>query len=243
MTKWYMEEDVLFLLKTLKKEYLESTLDGKLCFCCPETFTSTTNGLLSGQQDTWDSYLSHKISHLVAAPIISGENEPIQYGTGIKLANKAYIHECNNIIQHSPFICFRKVQFSDIEHSKEYDVFKLGSLVDKIKSEMGHDAYILIHCPSKFLLQLNKIEHFFAHSIHYGEIDEAFEEFLETYPKQQSKMFQKSMEYAWQKEYRLVLSPRKDTNKVFIQMGSIREIAFGGDLETLRGGILFQKEE
>ena len=28
MTEWHMESDVIMLLKTLKKEYLDSTLDG-----------------------------------------------------------------------------------------------------------------------------------------------------------------------------------------------------------------------
>ena len=56
-------------------------------------------------------------------------------------------------------------------------------------------------------------------------------------------MFQKSMDYAWQKEYRLVLTPRDNTNQVFVEMGSIRDIAIGGALEDLRKGIAFWAEE
>lgn len=243
MTEWHMESDVIMLLKTLKKEYLDSTLDGKLCFSCPNLFTSTTNDLKPGQQDARDSYLSFDAHHVVIAPIISKDGEPIQYGPTKKIADKARMHTCNSIVQRSPMNCFRKITMDDIQQRKECDVFALGDLVDRISSEMGHDAYVLIAYPLEFLKQLNEKERFFAHSIHYGEIDEQFESFLEEYPLQQSEMFQKSMDYAWQKEYRLVLTPRDNTNQVFVEMGSIRDIAIGGDLEDLRKGIAFWAEE
>lgn len=239
MTAWYMEDDVIMLLKTLKKEYLESTLDGRLCFSCPNLFTSMTNNLKPGQQDIWDSHLTFEAMHLVFAPIISKDDEPLKYGPGVKIADKARLHACSNISQHSPMNCFRKITMEDIQQREECNVFALGNLVDRISSDMGHDAYVLIAYPLEFLTQLNAKERFFAHSIHYGEIDETFEAFREKYPKQQTEMFQKSMDYAWQKEYRLVLTPRNNTNQVFVDMGSIRDIAIGGDLEQLRKGIAF----
>lgn len=239
MTKWHMEDDIVMLLKTLKKEHLESTLDGRLCFSCPKLFTSTTNNLKPGQQDPWDSHLSFVAHQIMVAPIISNENEPLQYGASKKIADKARMHTCNSIVQRSPMTCFRKVTKSDIQEQKDCDVYALGDLVDRISSKMGHDAYVLIAYPLEFLKQLNEKERFFGHSIHYGEIDEQFESFLEEYPLQQSEMFQKSMDYAWQKEYRLVLTPRDNTNQVFVEMGSIRDIAIGGNLEQLRKGIAF----
>ena len=239
MTEWHMESDIIMLLKTLKKEYLDSTLDGKLCFSCPSLFTSTINNLKPGQQDTWDSHLSFDAHHVVIAPIISKEDEPLQYGPAKKVADKTRMHTCNSIVQRSPMTCFRKVTMADLQEQKECDVFALGDLVDRISSEMGHDAYVLIAYPLEFLKQLNEKERFFGHSIHYGEIDEQFESFLEEYPLQQGEMFQKSMNYAWQQEYRLVLTPRDNSNQVFVEMGSIRDIAIGGDLEDLRHGIAF----
>ena len=243
MTEWNMENDVIMLLKTLKKEYLDSTLDGKLCFSCPNLFSSTTNNLKPGQQDTWDSHLSFDAYHVVVAPIISKEGEPIKYGPAKKIADKTRMRTCNRIVQHSPINCFRKITMDDIQHHEKCDVFALGDLVNRISNDMGHDAYVLIVYPREFLVQLNKKERFFGHSIHYGEIDETFESFQEQYPMQQTEMFQKSMDYAWQKEYRLVLTPRHDTNQVFVDMGSIRDIAIGGDLEELRKGIAFFPEK
>lgn len=239
MMTWHMEDDVVMLLKTLKKEYLQSTLDGKLCFSCPEVFSSATNNLLPGQQDSKDSYLTVSALHIVVAPIISKENEPIQYGQGKKLTDKGQVSILNDIAKHSPMNCFRKVTIDDIQQRGKYHIVAFGNLVDRIREEMGHDAYLLIPFPVEFLKQLNEKEHFFGHSIHYGEIDEEYEKFLEEYPTPQSEMFQKRMEYAWQKEYRLVLKPRADTEKVFVDMGSIRDIAIGGDLEELRLGIAF----
>lgn len=129
--KWYLEDDVVMLLKTLKKEYLESTLDGKLCFSCPNMFTSKTNGLKPGQQDDWDSHISVDAQYMVAAPIISKKTEPIQYGQGQKLADKVRIHFQDENARYSPINCFRKITKGDLLQREDCHVFALGDLVDK----------------------------------------------------------------------------------------------------------------
>ena len=50
-------------------------------------------------------------------------------------------------------------------------------------------------------------------------------------------------EDAWQKEYRIALSPREETNPLTIDIGSIEDIAIGGDIEMLRLGIVIAETE
>ena len=240
---WHMENDIVFLVKTLKKEYLQSTLEGKLFFSCPDTFISTNNNLASGQQDIYDSHLNFKAYHLVIAPIIKEDENGIQYGKGMKIADSVDMHRINETSRHSPMICFRKVDASDIKVVDECTIFALGNLVDRIKEEMRHDAFIIILAPLAFHLRLNKKERFFARSIHYGEIDEQYQKFLDEHPSEQSKMFQKRKEYAWQKEYRISLSPREETSPLTVDIGSIEDIAIGGNIEMLRHGIVIAETE
>lgn len=240
---WHIEEDIVFLVKTLKKEYLQSTLEGKLFFSCPDTFISTGNNLASGQQDVYDSHLSFQAYHLVVAPIIAEDENGIRYGKGKKIADSARIHQINATSRHSPMICFRKVDESDIKVVDDCTIFALGDLVDTINLEMGHDAFILIAYPLEFHKRLNEKERFFGRSIHYGDIDEQFQKFLDEHPSEQSEMFQKRMEYAWQKEYRIALSPREDTSSFTVDIGSIEDIAMGGDIELLRNGFVFAETE
>lgn len=243
MFSWNLEKDIVFLLKTLKKEHLKSTLEGKLFFSCPDTFVSSKNKLAPGQHDTFDSHLSFPIQHLLYAPIIQEDENGIEYGKGKKLADHAYIHLLNPISRQSPMICFRKVDKADIVEGEGYIIFSLGDLVEKIKAEMAHDAFILIVNPFEFHGRLNQKERFFGRSIHYGEIDDDFQKFLDTYPTEQSEMFQKRMDYAWQKEYRIVLTPRKKPCKMIVDIGSIEDIAIGGDIEWLRQGIVLAETE
>ena len=240
---WHMENDIVFLVKTLKKEYLQSTLEGKLFFSCPDTFISTGNNLASGQQDIYDSHLNFMAHHLVVAPIIKEDENGIQYGKGMKIADSAYMHRINETSRHSPMICFRKVDVSDIKVVDECKIFALGNLVDRIKAEMGHDAFIIILAPLAFHKRLNEKERFFGRSIHYGEIDGQFQRFLDEHPSEQKEMFQKRTEYAWQKEYRIALSPREETSPLIVDIGSIEDIAIGGDIEMLRDGIVIAETE
>jgi hypothetical protein len=51
-------------------------------------------------------------------------------------------------------------------------------------------------------------------------------------------MFQKEQKYAWQKEYRVVLSPiSSDRNRVFIDIGNLEDIAIIGNIEQLSKGV------
>ena len=54
-------------------------------------------------------------------------------------------------------------------------------------------------------------------------------------------MFQKREEYSWQNEYRVLIPPIENTQKQILKLGSIEDIAFGGDIEELRLGVSIGK--
>ncbi len=56
-------------------------------------------------------------------------------------------------------------------------------------------------------------------------------------------MFIKDEVFEWQQEFRVIIKPNEMQEKVFVQIGSIEDIAFGGDLEQLRNGFMFFKDE
>ena len=62
--------DFPFLIKTMKKKYLERTLkEGLLCFNTPSTFIAG-EGLSSAQQDKYEAHLSFEARHIMVAPIL-----------------------------------------------------------------------------------------------------------------------------------------------------------------------------
>ena len=74
-------------------------------------------------------------------------------------------------------------------------------------------------------------------SIHYGFADMEFEHFLKVCPLHQKEMFQKGIEYAWQKEFRII-SPfvYKEVHgkqRRMIDIGSIEDIADCGNIDNL----------
>ena len=242
MIKWSFnneKDEIVFLLKTLKKEHLETTLKkGQFCFSFPSIFHSPTN-LNSAQQDLWDSYSFSSIRNLVIAPIISDNESEIKYGSIRKLADTAEMHELSAISKLNPLCSFRKVEKNDIIWAKNAFIFSLGDLVEKIKSEFGHDAFILIAFPEIFIDRISKQYSCFARSIHYGKLDKNFNKLIYESNFEQIKMFQKSAEYAWQKEYRIILSPRKGEGPQLIEIGSIEDIAIGGSIDDLKNGFIF----
>lgn len=242
MVEWkFSEEDkrIECLIKTMKKEHLDSTLKkGTFCFNFPTVFNSPNN-LAPAQQDRWDSYLSFYATKIYYAPIISEDKDGIHYGPSKKVSDGARIHQRSNVSMYTPLCSFRKVEKDDLVEKYGATFFRLGDTVDRIKNELGHDAFVFILYPHAFVKRISKISPCFARSIHYGELDGEFWEFLDSYNFNQKEMFQKSVDYAWQKEFRIIIAPTNNTGPQIINIGSIEDIAFGGDLETLRNGFVF----
>lgn len=238
----YSEEDkkIVFLVKTMKKKYLEDTLQkGNLCFNVPGEFNSFDNGLAVGQQDEWDSHLNFDAKYILYAPIISEDDSKIHYGTPIKIADSAPIHKISGISKCTPLCSFRKVEKTDLVEKYGAIFFRLDNIVDRIRTELGHDAFIFISSPYELVKRISNKIPYFARSIHYGEIDSDFQKFLDAHNFEQKEMFQKRIDYAWQKEFRVIIEPTEETDRKIISIGSIEDIAFGGDLEMLREGVVF----
>lgn len=247
MTEWqFNEEDpkIVFLIKTMNKKHLNNTLNrGTLCFNFPTVFNSSPD-LAAAQQDEWDSHLSFDAMHIMYAPIISEDENGIHYGTAKKLADKARLHQISETSKATPLCSFRKVEEADIVKKYNVGFVRLGdALVDRIKKEFGHDAFILVYKPHELMERIAKVTPCFARNIHYGEIDADFQKFLDTHEFEQKEMFQKSSEYAWQKEFRVIIKPRIASGSQIIEVGSIEDIAFGGDIEELRQGFVFGETE
>lgn len=237
-----VDRNILFLIKTMKHQYLESTLkQGRFCFNLPNVFNQSID-LKSAQQDKYDSYLSSSIQHLVVAPIISAPGQAIKYGKSNLISDHATIHYISDVVKQTPLCSFRKVEATDIESKYDVFFFCLGSTVDRIKEEFGHDAFILIWNVPAFFNRLSKITSYFAKSIHYGDIDLQYQRFLDSVKFEQKIMFQKSEDYAWQKEFRIILPPI-DMGPQFVEIGSIEDIAWGGDVEDLRQGYILAETE
>ena len=79
--------------------------------------------------------------------------------------------------------------------------------------------------------------------VHYGEINAEFQKYIDKVGYSQSAMFQKSLEYAWQQEFRIIIEPQGDKDRVFVEVGSIEDIAIGGDIEALRNGFFIGKDD
>lgn len=241
----YNEEDqnIVFLIKTMNKKHLENTLQrGAFCFNFPSVFNSSPN-LAIAQYDQWDAHLSFDAMHLMYAPIISEDENGIHYGTPKKLADQARIHQISGISKATPLCSFRKVEEADIIQKYDAAFFRLGTTVDRIKNEFGHDAFILVYHPHILIKRISKVSPCFARSIHYGDIDANFQAYLDEHTFEQKEMFQKSSEYAWQKEFRVIITPRIATGPQIIEIGPIEDIAFGGDIENLRQGFVFGETE
>ena len=246
MTEWrFNEEDqkIVFLIKTMNKKHLDNTLNrGTFCFNFPTVFNSSPD-LATAQQDEWDSHLSFDAMHIMYAPIISKDENGIHYGKPKKLADQARIHQISGISKATPLCSFRKVEEADIVEKYDAAFFRLGNTVDRIKNEFGHDAFILVSQPYALIKRISKVSPCFARSIHYGEIDANFQAYLDECTFEQKEMFQKSPEYAWQKEFRVIITPRIASGPQIIEVGSIEDIAFGGDIEDLRQGFVFGETE
>ena len=241
MIEWKMENDIVFLLKTMKNEYLHDALEkGRFCFSYPKTFsTANSKQLYPAQIDEWDSHHFFKTTKLYYYPIIEETANHIEYGNGIHLADETILREISTISKHTPFCCFRKITKDDLIYRKNTFSFSLEDIVDRIKTEFGHDSFVMICNPNVFIKRILKLQYCFGRSITYGELSYEDSEKLENTKFKQIEMFQKRISYEWQKEYRIIIEPTEETTNQILDIGSIEDIAFGGNLESLRKGYIF----
>ena len=242
---WHFDEEdskIIFLLKTMKSKYVEDTLKtGAFCFNSPNCFISS-NDLYPAQNDTLDSHLTSNVMQVQMFPILSKDANGIHYGDPKLVAAKAQIHEISTVSMHTPMCCFRRILEEDMVECENGSILKLGNLVDRIKNEFGHDSYILILRPGDLLDKIEKISSVFARRIHYGDINPEFQEFLDKCEFPQAEMFQKRIDYAWQKEFRIILPAQESTDPKIIQIGSIEDIAVSGYIDDLRKGLFIANE-
>ena len=231
-------QKIVFLIKTMKRKFLSSTLkEGSFCFNCAEVFNNST-GLTSAQHDRHDAHRKYNAKSVRIYPINSKDGK---CGCPIKIAQEATIRAISGKEKNTPYCCFRLVEENEIIYSNQNHIghFRLGNVVDRIREEFPHDAYILVYNPTELLQRINEKESCFARSIHYGEKTEEFEQFLDESPHEQKYMFEKDDQYSWQKEFRIALSPQETPQKKIIDIGSIEDIAIGGNLEELKNGVSF----
>lgn len=245
MMKWQLSDEdnkIVFLMKSLKNDFLESTMNGQFYFSYPDTFTNANSDLGEGQRDRWDSHLSvQALEEFFIAPI--GEDGKPDIKHRIILSRNKPVHIISKTSEHTPMCCFRKVEECDIEQYDNTIRFRLGDVVDMIQSEFkGHDSFILIIYWKEFLRRLEAQTTYFARSIHYGDVDKEYIRFYNETDMLQAEMFQKDEKYRWEKEFRIIL-PADSEKPKFVNVGSIRDIAICGKLESLRHGYVIAHDE
>lgn len=245
MMKWQLNDEdtkIVFLMKSLKSDFLESTMNGQFYFSYPDAFTSDNSDLGEGQHDRWDSHLSvQSPKEFFKAPI--GEDGRPDIDHRIVLSRNKPVHIISETSEHTPICCFRKVEECDIEQYGSAIRFRLGNVVDRIQSEFkGHDSFILIIQWKEFLRRLEAQTTYFARSIHYGDVDKEYIHFYNETDMLQAEMFQKDEKYRWEKEFRIILPPSLVYPKT-VNIGSIRDIAICGKLDDLRCGYVIASDE
>lgn len=223
------ERKALFFLKSMKKRHVEETIKkGKFCFNHPSVFNrwETTT---SAQHDRWDAYSSHVATHLVFAPII-GEKDGIPvYGKAQKIADKGIVRLQSYGAQHTPICCFRIIEENETVRTPEGTKVFLGEIAEKILSEFGHDAFVLIEA-APFLERLTHKYTCLTGGVIYKDTTNDYEfKVPDQYKDVFEQLFRKDERFAWQKEFRIALPPSQES-PVFIELGSIEDIAISGML-------------
>lgn len=236
-----MQNEIFFLIKTMEKTHLDSTLKtGRFCFNRSITFNKPTPKLRKSQQDRWDSYMTEAGVRVKITPILGEYRNKMCYGSSAEL-NNATIHIISKTAEQTPFCCFRMVTVDDLKAENQRTIFSLSDgIVKKIKSDFGHNSYILIYAPSEFMRRIQKNHSIYARNIHYGEITMEFTMEMNRLGLPQAKIFQKSEDSSWEKEYRIALLTPTQDEQVFIEIGSIEDIAIGGNIDELKTGFLVE---
>lgn len=224
---------IIFLLKTMKHEYVEETMKkGRFCFNHPTVFNKWEK-VDSAQYDRWDAHSAYNADHLIFAPIIGEKDGKPVYGKIQKLADKAIIHEQSKPVKHSPICCFRYVEKHEVIIEDDGIIFSLGNTADRIIKEFGHDSFIMIQA-LPFLKRIRSNYQCYCGDVVYKDTLNDYDFDVPDQIKDHvEQLFRKDKSFEWQKEYRVVLTPT-DNSPVFIELGSIEDIAISGSLSLLR---------
>lgn len=227
------ENQVLFLLKTMKSEYLESTIKmGRFCFNHPSAFNKWEDKE-AAQYDKWDSHLSKQITNVHVFPITGYKDDgfPI-YGAGIKMTDSALLHLQSGVAKHSPICCFRAIMSDEVSFEKEECVYDLGDDAKRIRDEFGHDAYVMI-LANPFLERIKQRVGCYSGLVVYKDVLNQFPQPIsEEHEEIVEQLFRKDERFSWQKEFRIALAPTNES-PVFLEIGSIEDIAKSGMLSEL----------
>ena len=237
------ERKILFLMKTMKAKHVDNTMKkGQFCFNHPSVFNRWEN-TYSAQSDIWDGHGSIIAENLVYAPILQDDEDAYICGEIKPLVDKANVHFQTNITKNTPVCCFRMIEENEVVFNHEMRTmnFSLGKTADRIINEFGHDSYILIHRAS-FIERLKKQNRFISRAVTYKDIVRLGEisltspdvQYKEEFQELSEQLFRKDKRFEWQKEYRIALTPPTEKNPVFVEIGSIEDIAVSGKIADLR---------
>lgn len=227
------ENKILFFLKSMKCKYVDDILKyGRFCFNHPAIFNKWESKK-DAQYDPWDAHSVYEATHLIFAPIIDEKDGIPVYGEVHKLADKGIVRTQSAVANKSSICCFRMVEEHEVSFDENHIFYTLGETADKIINEFGHDSYILIQA-APFLERIRQKYSCYCGAVVYRntlndyefQVPEQEKDFVE-------QLFRKDVKYEWQKEYRIVLPP-SDNNPVFIELGSIEDIAICGKISDLR---------
>lgn len=228
------ENNIVFLLKSMKSEYLQDTMKkGKFCFNHPTIFSKWEN-TNAAQYDRWEAHDAYAATHIVVAPIIGENNGMPIYGPVRKLADKGIIHLQSDKVKHTPICCFRCIFQNEFGFDGNTMTYSLGEVAERIIREFDHDAYVIIQLVP-FLERLKVKSHpILAMNVAYQDLLNDYEfNVPEQYSEIVEQLFRKDKRFEWQKEYRIALQPSKES-PVFVELGSIEDIAICGNISDLR---------
>ena len=224
--------EFLYLLKSLKEKHVEDTMKkGRFCFNHPSIFNKWENSA-SAQSDRHDSHSAYDAIDIFFAPIIGEKDGVPQYGEVKRLADKGIIRLQDNRVKHSPICCFRLVEKNEITVEEGAICYSLGETAKRIKNEFGHDSFVLIQA-KPFLERVRKQYSCSTGSVVYRDTLNGYDFDVPDQCKEVvEQLYRKDERFAWQKEYRIVLPPTEET-PVFIELGSIEDIAISGSMDDL----------
>lgn len=233
------DDKILFLLKTMQHEFLDDTINkGRFCFNQPAVFSKWEDES-AAQADRWEAHDSYEATHLIVAPIIGEKDGRPIYGKAKEFSNNAIIHTQSNEVKRSFICCFRAVTAKEVIVEQNRIYYSLDSIIDRIKNEFRHDAYVFIPIGA-FLERFNATKPTcmygsvtYADVLNDVELEANVPERLRSVAEQ---LFRKDKRFEWQQEYRIALppDPNVDGQKKFVEIGSIEDIASYGLLEDLR---------
>lgn len=221
-------------MKTMKSQYVEAAMTkGIFCFNHPTVFNQW-EAKDAAQADKWDAHSVYNATHLMYAPIIGEENGMPKYGEVKPLAEKAIVRLQSNAVKHSPICCFRAITEEDVSFEGENTIISLDNCVGRIMDEFHHDAYIIVlAAPFVERLKSKYTVPYSGNVIYKNTLNDYDFMVPESAKETVEQLFRKDERFAWQKEYRFVLQP-SEKGPVFVELGSIEDIAQSGKLADLR---------